>query len=348
MRIFLYMFLSLGLCSCASTSKVAVKEKLLPLAISNQQAKQVSTSTDALSLEDFKQSLLHDSVASAQTIDDFFSRVVFRANLLELMDRPSTAKPWYQYIKHVPLDYLCRNGVNFYRQHQAALKKVSQETGVAPEYIVAVLGVETRYGELKGSYRVADSLYTYAFYYPRRAAFFQQELRDFFQLYQEQGRDPFSYLGSYAGAMGYPQFMPSSYRRWAVSYGQTKYPDIWNNAQDAIASVANYLQKQGWRKNFAVVYPVLLQDQSIAHTLFAKRINFDYHFAQVKRQGVLSNAPLQDQDMVGLFVLQTGPSQWSYYLGSNNLYALWHYNHSANYIMLVDRLANLIRAEVSF
>ena len=201
---------------------------------------------------------------------------------------------------------------------------------------------------MKGSYRVADSLYTYAFYYPRRAAFFQQELRDFFQLYQEQGRDPFSYLGSYAGAMGYPQFMPSSYRRWAVSYGQTKYPDIWNNAQDAIASVANYLQKQGWRKNFAVVYPVLLQDQSIAHTLFAKRINFDYHFAQVKRQGVLSNAPLQDQDMVGLFVLQTGPSQWSYYLGSNNLYALWHYNHSANYIMLVDRLANLIRAEVSF
>ena len=345
MRVFLYVFLFLGLCSCTSTSKVTVKEKLLPLAVSNQQ---VVTSTDILSLKDFKQSLLHDSVASAQTIDDFFSRVIFRAVLLALMDRPSTAKPWYQYINNVSLDYLCKKGVDFYRQHQAALKKVSQETGVAPEYIVAVLGVETHYGKLKGSYRVADSLYTYAFYYPRRAAFFQQELRDFFQLYQEQGRDPFSYLGSYAGAMGYPQFMPSSYRRWAVSYGQTKYPDIWNNAQDAIASVANYLQKQGWRKNFAVVYPVLLQDQSIAHTLFAKRINFDYHFAQVKRQGVLSNAPLQDQDMVGLFVLQTGPSQWSYYLGSNNLYALWHYNHSANYIMLVDRLANLIRAEVSF
>ena len=338
MRVFLYVFLFLGLCSCTSTSKVTVKEKLLPLAVSNQQ---VVTSTDILSLKDFKQSLLHDSVASAQTIDDFFSRVIFRADLLALMDRPSTAKPWYQYINNVSLDYLCKKGVDFYRQHQAALKKVSQETGVAPEYIVAVLGVETHYGKLKGSYRVADSLYTYAFYYPRRAAFFQQELRDFFQLYQEQGRDPFSYLGSYAGAMGYPQFMPSSYR-------QTKYPDIWNNAQDAIASVANYLQKQGWRKNFAVVYPVLLQDQSIAHTLFAKRINFDYHFAQVKRQGVLSNAPLQDQDMVGLFVLQTGPSQWSYYLGSNNLYALWHYNHSANYIMLVDRLANLIRAEVSF
>ena len=345
MRVFLYVFLFLGLCSCTSTSKVTVKEKLLPLAVSNQQ---VVTSTDILSLKDFKQSLLHDSVASAQTIDDFFSRVIFRADLLALMDRPSTAKPWYQYINNVSFDYLCKKGVDFYRQHQAALKKVSQETGVAPEYIVAVLGVETHYGKLKGSYRVADSLYTYAFYYPRRAAFFQQELRDFFQLYQEQGRDPFSYLGSYAGAMGYPQFMPSSYRRWAVSYGQTKYPDIWNNAQDAIASVANYLQKQGWRKNFAVVYPVLLQDQSIAHTLFAKRINFDYHFAQVKRQGVPSNAPLQDQDMVGLFVLQTGPSQWSYYLGSNNLYALWHYNHSANYIMLVDRLANLIRAEVSF
>ena len=295
MRVFLYVFLFLGLCSCTSTSKVTVKEKLLPLAVSNQQ---VVTSTDILSLKDFKQSLLHDSVASAQTIDDFFSRVIFRADLLALMDRPSTAKPWYQYINNVSLDYLCKKGVDFYRQHQAALKKVSQETGVAPEYIVAVLGVETHYGKLKGSYRVADSLYTYAFYYPRRAAFFQQELRDFFQLYQEQGRDPFSYLGSYAGAMGYPQFMPSSYRRWAVSYGQTKYPDIWNNAQDAIASVANYLQKQGWRKNFAVVYPVLLQDQSIAHTLFAKRINFDYHFAQVKRQGVLSNAPLQDQDMV--------------------------------------------------
>lgn len=344
MKIFLHMFLFLGLCSCASTSKVTVREKLLPLAISNQQ---VSISTDALSLKDFKQSLLHDSVADAQTIDDFFSRVVFRGDLLKLMDRPSTAKPWYRYIEHVPLDYLCRKGVDFYHQHQAALKKVSQETGVAPEYIVAILGVETHYGKLKGAYRVADSLYTYAFYYPRRAAFFQQELREFFQLYQKQGRDPFSYLGSYAGAMGYPQFMPSSYRRWAVSYGQTRYPDIWNNMEDAIASVANYLQKQGWRKNFAVVYPVLLQDQSVAHALFTKKINFNHRFAQVKRQGISDRVPLQDHDKVGLFALQTGPTQWSYYLGSNNLYALWHYNHSANYIMLVDRLANLIRAEVS-
>ena len=114
MRVFLYVFLFLGLCSCTSTSKVTVKEKLLPLAVSNQQ---VVTSTDILSLKDFKQSLLHDSVASAQTIDDFFSRVIFRADLLALMDRPSTAKPWYQYINNVSLDYLCKKGVDFYRQH---------------------------------------------------------------------------------------------------------------------------------------------------------------------------------------------------------------------------------------
>ncbi|MCV2509705.1 MAG: lytic murein transglycosylase, partial [Neisseriaceae bacterium] len=111
-----------------------------------------------------------------------------------------------------------QQGINFYNKNRLAIDTVSQRTGVLPEYIVAILGIETRYGAIMGHDSVADALYTLAFYYPRRAQLFQKELEEFFLMSQEANRDPFTYEGSFAGAMGYPQFMPSSYRKWAVSY----------------------------------------------------------------------------------------------------------------------------------
>ena len=170
-------------------------------------------------------------------------------SILDAIARPAEkTKPWHQYRKFSLTDQRIREGAVFWDEHAIALSDVSERTGVPEEVIVAIIGVETFYGRIMGRFRVIDALSTLAFDYPKRSAFFTMELEQFLILAWESGKDPYQLKGSYAGAMGYGQFMPSSYRAYARSINGSGVADIWDNPEDAISSVGNYLRAHGWRR----------------------------------------------------------------------------------------------------
>ncbi|HIJ32540.1 MAG TPA: lytic murein transglycosylase, partial [Gammaproteobacteria bacterium] len=162
------------------------------------------------------------------------------------MNNPAESRPWAEYRgKHVKPGII-KNGVKFWNRHQQTLARAEQQYGVPAHIIMGVLGVETRYGGYMGKNPVINALATFAFNYPKRERFFSSELEEFLLLAREEKQDPFSYLGSYAGAMGMPQFMPSNYRKLAVDFDQDGKKDIWHTPADAIGSIANYLNHHGW------------------------------------------------------------------------------------------------------
>jgi len=168
-------------------------------------------------------------------------------SIIDAMDRPAEkAKLWYEYRATFLTERRIREGVEFWTAHRSELERASADTGVAPEYLIGILGVETYYGRLTGHYRVLDSLSTLAFDYPPRAKFFQSELEQFFLLTREAAVDPLTATGSYAGAMGAPQFMPSTYRRYAVDADKDGRVDLWTNWPDVFGSIGNYLDQFGW------------------------------------------------------------------------------------------------------
>src|SRR5580692_2047108 len=167
--------------------------------------------------------------------------------IIDAMDRPAEkAKPWFDYRPIFVTERRIREGAEFWAAHRQALDQASIRSGVPPEYLAAILGVETYYGRLTGSYRVLDALATLAFDYPPRAKFFRDELEQYLLLTRDFKMDPVALKGSYAGAMGAPQFMPSNYRRYAVDADADGRVDLWGNWSDVCASVGNYLKEHGW------------------------------------------------------------------------------------------------------
>ncbi|MBK8676849.1 MAG: lytic murein transglycosylase [Cellvibrionales bacterium] len=178
-----------------------------------------------------------------------FCRAEKKQAILDAIARPAEkAKPWKDYRKIFLTDARVDGGVNFWLAHEQTLQAVSSSLQVEPEMIVAIIGIETSYGKNTGSYRVIDALATLAFDYPPRSAFFRQELQNFLLLAREQKKDPLILKGSYAGAMGYGQFMPSSYRNYAADFDKDGFADIWGNTADAIASVANYFKNTAGKR----------------------------------------------------------------------------------------------------
>src|ERR1700722_5715784 len=193
---------------------------------------------------DFKKGKLRKLLKAAQS----------QPAILQAMDRPAEkAKPWFDYRPIFLNDRRIREGTEFWLAHRQDLDRASIRSGVAPEYIAAILGVETYYGRLTGSYRVIDALATLAFDYPPRAKFFRDELEQFLLLTRDFDMDPLAVKGSYAGAMGAPQFMPSNYRRFAVDANSDGRVDLWNSWPDVCASVGNYLREHGWNEGEAVL-----------------------------------------------------------------------------------------------
>lgn len=177
-----------------------------------------------------------------------FAGVTRQERVLELMNRPAEkAMPFYEYNDIFDTEERAQKGVNFWNEHESWVTEAERRFGVPSEIIVAIIGVETRFGEVMGSYRVIDALSTLAFDFERRSPFFTRELREFILLSREEGKEATGFFGSYAGAMGLPQFMPSSYRAYAVDLDDDGQRDIWETPADAIGSVANYLARNGWR-----------------------------------------------------------------------------------------------------
>lgn len=264
-------------------------------------------------------------------------------SILDAIARPAEkTKPWFEYREIFLNDRREREGIAFLRDHRGTLARAQATTGVPAEVIVAILGVETYYGRVAGSYRVLDALSTLAFDYPRRSEFFAGELENFLLLTREQGLDPELLKGSYAGAMGYGQFMPSSYRAYAVDFDGDGVADIWNNPEDAIGSVANYLARHGWRAGEPVVSPAQLTGEP-APELFDGKLKPTRSVAELANAGVVAEQVL-DPDALATamrFELRDGHEYW---LGLHNLYVITRYNHSAMYAMSVYQLSQRLAA----
>lgn len=270
-----------------------------------------------------------------------FDEVEIQQGIIDAMNRPAEGKPWYQYRPLFITNDSINNGVRYYSQHKEALERAEKDFGVPAEVIVAIIGVETRYGRVKGSHKVLDALSTLAFEYPKRSPFFTKELEELLVLTKEEGIDPRTLKGSYAGAMGTPQFMPSSYRAYAIDFTGDGKRNLWTNDSDAIGSVANYFVENGWKTGEPVIFkadlagPIPTKNDVKPHT----------PFKNYKKQGVKVEAPVKDTELTTLlsYDLENGKEYW---LGLNNFYVITRYNRSPLYALAVYQLSDEIRERV--
>ncbi|WP_315361024.1 lytic murein transglycosylase B [Neisseria bacilliformis] len=281
---------------------------------------------------------------SRAELQAFFNGAVYKNNIIGIMNRPGTSRPWYEFQKSNAEGTKISDGRNFYMRHRQVLDQIAREYGVPAEVIAAVIGIETNYGRNMGSFRLADSLSTLAFDYPRRAAFFQKELHEMLLMAKEENQDPYWFAGSYAGAMGMPQFMPSSYRKWAVDYDRDGRRDIWGSVPDAAASVANYLKAHGWKTGGRMIVPVLLTPTPQIQAVIDEKTALNRTVGELRAMGVEIQEPVADHERAVLYRLEVSPGLYQYYIGLNNFYAVWQYNHSRMYVTAVRDIANGIGA----
>ncbi|MGH6636725.1 MAG: lytic murein transglycosylase B [Gammaproteobacteria bacterium] len=279
----------------------------------------------------------------AQQLKDLFDRVRISKQVLAAISRPAEAKPWYEYRSIFVTPERTREGVSFWRKNAQSLLAAEGRYGVAPEVVVAIIGVETFYGRHRGKYRVVDALSTLAFYYPKRADFFRAELKQFLLMAREQGVDALQLMGSYAGAMGMPQFISSSFRHYAVDFNRDGRIDIWDNPEDVIGSVANYLQRHGWEQGRPVAMRARVNGPGYRHLLNGV-LKPGRPWSQVKRSGLIPESSVMGDPLVAVVEFDSGAKN-EYWLGFNNFYAITRYNHSALYAMAVYQLAKAIRSE---
>jgi membrane-bound lytic murein transglycosylase B len=281
-------------------------------------------------------------------LERIFAAAERKESILEAIARPAEkTKAWYEYREIFLTDKREKGGVAFFEEHRETLRRAERETGVPAEIIVSIIGVETFYGRITGSYRVIDALSTLAFDYPRRSEFFTRELKNYLILTREQGFDPLEPVGSYAGAMGYGQFMPSSYRHYAVDFDGDGVTDIWNNPVDAIGSVANYLKAHGWQPGEQVVSAAEVAGQvgeewfvRSRRDLVPQRTVAEFEAAGIRPLDELAPELLA---IAMQFELEEG---YEYWLGLHNFYVITRYNHSAMYAMSVYQLGGRIAARL--
>lgn len=270
-----------------------------------------------------------------------FDQIAPRDDIIAAITRPAESKPWYKYRPIFLTPERIRQGIEFMAANREALAKAEEIYGIPPEIVTAIIGVETFYGRQAGGYRVLDALATLAFDYPPRSAFFLGELEQYLLLTQEEKIDPLSIKGSYAGAMGKPQFMPSSYRHFAVDFDGDQKRDLWNNTDDAVGSVARYLREHGWQQRQAVTSPASVEGdgyQAFLDQGMAPRTPL----AEFRRAGVTAAADLP-ADMPATLIRLEGEAAPEYWLGFNNFYVITRYNRSPLYAMAVFQLSEELR-----
>ena len=277
----------------------------------------------------------------AEQIRSWLGQARYQQSIINAITRPAEGKPWRDYRPIFLTETRISQGRSFYAEHRGEIDKVSRDTGVPGEIIVAIIGVETSYGRITGSYRVLDALYTLAFYYPRREEFFRSELANLFALAREERLDLATLKGSYAGAMGFGQFMPSSYRNYAKDGDGDGRRDLLGSTRDAFASVANYFVGYGWHSG----EPVFLPATADAGAAPFKPDDFvaKYTLPDLAARGYRPVDTFAPKLPVTLLTLE-GAQGTEHWIGYHNFFVITRYNRSPMYAMAVFQLSQEIAA----
>ena len=271
-------------------------------------------------------------------VESILNNAQRKQSIIDAISRPAEkTKTWAQYRKIFLGTSRTEQGRIFLKDYAEPLAKAEQEFGVPKEIITAIIGVETRYGRHKGSYRVIDALTTLGFDYPPRSKFFSKELENYLLLVKEQQFDALQVKGSYAGAMGYGQFISSSYRHYAIDYDGDNIVDIVNNPVDAIGSVANYFKMHGWKPGQPVTVSAIIADD-VERSVANKKLKPRLTVAELKNKGYLPSSPIE-VDQVATAMLLQGDGGEEAWLGLHNFYVISRYNHSKLYAMAVYQLS---------
>lgn len=282
----------------------------------------------------------------ADALQALLGQARYRQEIIDAMERPYEGKPWHRYRGLFLTEDRIAGGVAFWRENAPLLRRAQMTYGVPPEIIVAILGVETNYGARMGEHRALDALTTLGFSYPKRADFFRGELGALLLLSREELVQPLDAVGSYAGALGKPQFIPTSYRAYAVDFDGDGKRDLWGSNADVIGSVANYFQHHGWLRDEPVAVPARLERSLPEHIDVAEKrpIAPNTTAGHLRVAGVDWRVPLESDLPVTLIRLDGQPEE--YWVGLANFYVITRYNHSNLYAMAVYQLSGAIRDQV--
>jgi membrane-bound lytic murein transglycosylase B len=282
---------------------------------------------------------MHDKYAfDVSALTNEFADVRIQPATLDAISRPAEkALTWPEYRARFVTDQRIAEGLAFWAAHRELLDSVVESRGVPTEIVLGILGVETSFGRIVGKYRVIDALATLAFDYPPRSAYFRNELEQLLLLSREESVDPRTVVGSYAGAMGAAQFMPSSYRRYAIDATADGKRDLWSDWGDVFGSIANYLQVHGWASGEPVLATAAI-DQSHAHNLDPRKVALDETVASLRAKGVRFETSL-GPDAPAMLIVAEQPDSVAFRVGFRNFYTLTRYNRSPLYSMAVTDLA---------
>lgn len=300
---------------------------------------------ERLEVQTFVAEMVEKHGFNSSDLLNVFANAEFRPSVIQAMLPPSSpnVRSWERYRPRFINNIRITNGIKFMAKYADALKRARETYGVSEEVIAAIIGVETVYGQDTGNYRVIDALTTLAFDYPRRAEYFRSELEQYLLMTREQKLDYFSVLGSYAGAIGLPQFMPTNIRQLAVDFDGDGKIDLRNNPVDAIGSVAHYLQFYGWQTDKPIAVAVNFQDPAPAQ--LAESILPALTLDDMKDLRFTTQSGFDKSLNFALVPLESPNKPAEYWLGFNNFYVITRYNKSSFYAMSVMQLADALRRE---
>ena len=284
----------------------------------------------------FKQKVIDTYHLSDEQVDIAMQGTRNIPSILKIMTRPGESKPWYQYKAMFLNKATIQRGTRFKNENEDALNRAEQQFGVPKSIILGILGVETSYGANKGSFKTRDALATLAFGYPRRAAYFSDELAALIAWTYKEGYPTNSIVGSYAGAIGYPQFMPSNIQKLGVDYDGNGHIDLRNSTADAIGSIANYLAQHGWQRDQPIAFPARYSGTT-PEAVITEDLNQPRPYGELKKLGIAPMNPLvkiDDLDLVNIIQLQ-GQSGPIYYITYPNFQVITSYNKSRMYATAV-------------
>jgi membrane-bound lytic murein transglycosylase B len=295
-------------------------------------------------VQDFIQLMVKKYKFNKSELVTLFNAVKLRPQVIQHINAPLEKNPWHTYEMLFVNEWRIEHGLQFWKKHADALARAEKTYGVPASIIVATIGIETKYGQKTGEYRVMDSLSSLGFSDSKRAKFFRSELVEFLLLSREQHINPLKIYGSYAGAIGQPQFMPSSYRHYAVNFSNSGTIDLMNNEVDVIGSIANYYSKHGWKVGQPVAVQALAIGSGFDYLLKKDKIKQPLSLTELARLGIVPKRKVDDKAMTVKVLELERRYKKEYWLSYRNFDVIKRYNSSDMYAMAVFQLSNYIEA----